>query len=212
VPQKDQDNTTKTRAVADHEVCGVAMYTVSQFPQDQEDIYVYSGPNTMQAFFKRLIREHQRIKAILSRAEVMAKLTDAEQKSVDDTVVCPVCKKDFKDDNIKVKHHCHVTGKFIKAVCNGCNLQLKPRFVKRRWVPKTSRYNAAEDCDEDDYEEHQHQGSDESYGGLPPTTEANANFHYDPLIPVIFHSLKSTISVCIRIVMLLPLLIRIYFI
>jgi len=39
------------------------------------------------------------------------------------------CHKEFTSDNYKVRHHCHVTGKFIDACCNKCNLQLKLKGV-----------------------------------------------------------------------------------
>ena len=40
---------------------------------------------------------------------------------------CFICKKSFGDDekNIKVRDHCHFTGKYRGAVHNACNLQYK---------------------------------------------------------------------------------------
>ena len=49
-----------------------------------------------------------------------------ERMLYDDAKVCSTCKREFTDMNRKVRHHCHVTGRFLSATCNNCNLQLKP--------------------------------------------------------------------------------------
>ena len=44
--------------------------------------------------------------------------------------VCNHCMKPFTSSNSKVRHHCHLSGLYISATCNSCNLQLK--LVKSR--------------------------------------------------------------------------------
>ena len=51
--------------------------------------------------------------------------------------VCGNCGKGFTHQNYKVRHHCHISGDFLFAVCNACNLQLKPtkcKGTKRRYT------------------------------------------------------------------------------
>ena len=43
---------------------------------------------------------------------------------------CECCGEKFSKMNCKVHHHCHITGNYLAAVCNNCNLQLKPRKRK----------------------------------------------------------------------------------
>ena len=57
----------------------------------------------------------------------MLPLTRQEQAEFDASVVCPKCLQAYTDENKKVRHHDHKTGNFISAVCNTCNLVLKPR-------------------------------------------------------------------------------------
>ena len=57
----------------------------------------------------------------------MHPLTTAEQTSHDAAVACHNCKREFTSDNVKTRHHCHVTGNYLFAACNECNLALKPR-------------------------------------------------------------------------------------
>jgi hypothetical protein len=70
----------------------------------------------------------------------MPKLTTAEKKIFKNTAACPICGDVFSDDNPAVRHHDHVSDKFLHAACNGCNLQLKPRNLLRPHVPKIIQY------------------------------------------------------------------------
>lgn len=108
---------------------------MSEFPQYQSDIFYHSGPDTMKAFFEHLLREQQRITAILQLDTSMYNLTEDEQNLYDAATICPICDEAFTATNPKVHHHCHVTGWFLQPVCNGCNLQLKPKFVTRKLPP-----------------------------------------------------------------------------
>jgi hypothetical protein len=54
-------------------------------------------------------------------------LTREEQERFDQTRACVACNKPFSDLDPKIMHHNHRTGKFIAALCNGCNLQIKNR-------------------------------------------------------------------------------------
>ena len=42
---------------------------------------------------------------------------------------CPRCDQPFSNENDKVRHHNHRTGKFIDALCNACNLQIKDKVL-----------------------------------------------------------------------------------
>jgi CRISPR/Cas system-associated protein Cas10 (large subunit of type III CRISPR-Cas system) len=49
-------------------------------------------------------------------------LTKEEQEKYDAAEVCEKCKKPFDArDCPKVRHHCHVTGKYVGAWCRRCN-------------------------------------------------------------------------------------------
>ena len=41
------------------------------------------------------------------------------------TTICEVCKRGFTAEDYKVKHHDHITGKFVAGIHNSCNLQLR---------------------------------------------------------------------------------------
>jgi len=86
----------------------------------------------MRHFYDHVMREHAVINDILSLQKPKAKLSDDEQKRYDTASVCRTCKQKFTDANIKVRHHNHLSGKFIGATCNRCNLKLKPAKAYRK--------------------------------------------------------------------------------
>ncbi|KAJ8983456.1 hypothetical protein NQ317_013331 [Molorchus minor] len=60
----------------------------------------------------------------------MKKLTLDETKNYNETNICYICKKPFKDLKQKVKDHCHITGNFRGAAHSICNLNYKlPSFI-----------------------------------------------------------------------------------
>jgi hypothetical protein len=59
----------------------------------------------------------------------MIPLTDEEQNRYDQSQTCVRCKETFSNENPKVRLHNHRTGKFVDALCNRCNLQVKDRAM-----------------------------------------------------------------------------------
>ena len=57
----------------------------------------------------------------------MDPFTEKEKTAHDNAKKCFICEKSFADDknNIKVRDHCHSTGKYRGAAHNSCNLQYK---------------------------------------------------------------------------------------
>ena len=80
----------------------------------------------MDEFFAYMQSEERRIRSILSVNKPMKNLTH-EQMKHDAATVCVSCNREFTIDRRKIRHHCHVTGKYIAPVCQVCNLQLKYR-------------------------------------------------------------------------------------
>ena len=106
---------------------GFCCYTAATNTEFQCEPVLYSGKDCIEVFFDHLMTEERRIACILGRNFEVLPLTRDEQSRYDATIICSNCTTAFTDGNHKVRHHNHRTGKFIDAVCNSCNLQLKPR-------------------------------------------------------------------------------------
>jgi hypothetical protein len=116
-----------------HEPSGFCALRVSSINyMNNEEAYVYSGPNVMQNFYEHIIKERDVINAILERNMPIDHLSCEQQQAYDNAIACKSCNKQFVENNHKVRHHNHVTGKFLGATCNNCNLQLKFRKGGRR--------------------------------------------------------------------------------
>src|SRR5688572_23326933 len=91
----------------------------------------------MHHFYDHVMKEHYAINEILSVQKPMVKLTADEQERYDAASVCGTCKQKFTDVNVKVRHHNHLSGKFIGATCNNCNLKLKPaKAFRKKFIKK----------------------------------------------------------------------------
>ena len=110
--QPDQNDTEE------HIPSGFALYTASEHPQYQSDIVVYSGENVMDTFFDMILQEQDRITSIIAQSKPMDPLTVEQWREYSTLTVCPVCETEFTAENYKVRHHNHMTGKFIGGKTN----------------------------------------------------------------------------------------------
>jgi hypothetical protein len=108
---------------------GCCAYTVSTDPEFVTGPSTYSGRDCMTVFYDHLAKEQHRIVAILEDYHKMLPFTREEQERFDQTQACPACNKSFSNEDPKVKHHNHHTGKFVGALCNGCNLQITETII-----------------------------------------------------------------------------------
>jgi hypothetical protein len=149
----------------EHIPSGFSILRVPVYPEFRAKAFTYSGENVMEKFYDHLVATDAEIDEILSENETIAMSTD-EIRIFDRTDVCFFCKKPFDK---KCRHHDHVTGTFIAACCNKCNLMLKPRkFQGRGWNKKSKPGVDSEEEEEED-------------------EQPNPNF----FIPVIFHNSKN---------------------
>jgi len=96
----------------------------------------------------------------------MTPLTATELTDYDETTGCGECGGAFTKSNHKVRNHDHVTGQYLFAACNECNLTLKMANRKRKVVTEGKVQNKKAKIDGDKY---------------------TKNF----FLPIVFHNLKS---------------------
>lgn len=179
-PSQHEDSKSKSTYVVDvHEPSGFCCFTVSKYPKYQTEPFLYSGPDVMDHFFDHLIREERRISKILNRNIHILPLTKDEESNYDNAVVCYRCNKHFTSDNKKCKHHDHVTGQFIAALCNNCNMSCKPR--------KRGRFDDRE-LDSDDEHGLINELIDANFlpEGYSPENESQKWY-----LPIVFHNLRN---------------------
>jgi len=158
---RDDDEDKNTRSIEEHQVSGFCCYRVTDLPQHQTEPVVYSGPDVMTHFYRHIMSESEKISEILREQKPMTPLSPQELAQYRKATVCGNCNEAFTHRNYKVRHHCHVTGDFLFAACNNCNLQLKPKKCKA-----TKRHPTTED------------------------EQVEAHFNDNYFLPIVFHNLK----------------------
>jgi len=117
-----------------HIPSGFCVVTTSRFEDHDCMLHCYTGDNVMDEFFIYMQSEKQRIRSILSVNQPLKPLTYEEHTKHEAATVCVLCNREFTIDRRKIKHHCHVTGKHIAAVCQVCKLQLNFRKSNEHFV------------------------------------------------------------------------------
>ena len=102
----------------------------------REGIYkkpvVYTGENVAEEFCKRLEIETHEIYNKYFKNIVPMRMTRDDLNKYEETDVCHICEETIIDggEDIKVKDHNHLTGKFVGAAHQSCNLNFKePSFI-----------------------------------------------------------------------------------
>ena len=88
----------------------------------------YTGPNAAQKFVEMLEED---IKIIANIPEVDMIFGKEEAERFKKETKCWICEEEFNDDkDVKVRDHCHFTGRYRGAAHNSCNLNYrKPNFT-----------------------------------------------------------------------------------
>ena len=125
-----EDEGKKTCILDTHQISGFCSHRVTDSERHQTPPTVYSGSDVISHFYEHVMSESRQISEILSVQVPLAKMSPDEEKRHRAATVCENCRCEFTHDNYRVRHHCHVSGKYLFPACNSCNLALKPKRCK----------------------------------------------------------------------------------
>ena len=125
----DKSSTTQLNK---HEMCGYSLVTHCSFNEKNNVITYYRGKDCLKKFCQDLKKQAKSI--VDFEINEMIKLTQEEQYKHDSRTCSFICQKPFfkdaKNNYIKVRDHCHYTGKYRGAACKICNLMYNtPRQI-----------------------------------------------------------------------------------
>ena len=87
----------------------------------------YTGEDAAQKFVKMLEEDIKIITNIPKKKMIFGK---EEKEQFDKQTKCWMCNEEFNDKDVKVRDHCHFTGRYLGATHNSCNLRYrKPKFT-----------------------------------------------------------------------------------
>lgn len=94
-------------------------------------LFNHSEPEqVIESFVNELERLALKSYKLLQNNKTTIIMTEEQKQQHKQCIKCSKCDCSFSNDNIKVKHHDHINGKFISTLCSKCNLELKyERFL-----------------------------------------------------------------------------------
>jgi len=92
---------------------------------------VYKGTDADDVFVQNILKLEDTLTTIIKERQELnrlnIKMTPDNYREYHKCKSCWICKKQFTEDNVKVRHHNHITGEYHSPLCKNCNLQIKER-------------------------------------------------------------------------------------
>ena len=132
--EKEKEKRSYTEAYQTHEDCGYGYKVVCCYDDKyNKPIQTYRGKNAVYKFMEKMLKEVEYCKAVIKKMfnELLVMTEDDEMrfKLMDK---CHICGEKYTDQDVHVRDHCHITGKFRGSAHQECNLKLriKPESLK----------------------------------------------------------------------------------
>jgi len=138
----ERRRTANTTITQHYKVHSVGYYTRCFFDDAASAYRSYRGERCIAWFVHELHELAQRAKIILDTAVPMVDLTPEECERFASATHCHVCDRSFEAGDIRVRDHCHLTGRFRGPAHSNCNLNYKDSHVKPVFFHNLSGYDA----------------------------------------------------------------------
>ena len=145
ITEKVSQKKSQTEQYQKHTACGYGYKVVCCYDDKfSKPIKIYRGKMTIQKFMKDMLVEVEYCQEVVKNHFTKPlKMTEKDEESFQNMKECHICKKPFSMDedrvrnvggknikkvqikNVKVRDHCHVTGKYRGAAHTICNLNFK---------------------------------------------------------------------------------------
>ena len=132
--KKDKDTRSYTEAYQTHEDCGYGYKVVCCYDDKySKQTRIYRGENAVYKFMEKMLEEVEYCKTVIkkhfNKPLVMTEVDEQHLKTMDG---CHICGEKYTDKDVRVRDHCHITGKFRGSAHQECNLKLriKPENLK----------------------------------------------------------------------------------
>lgn len=109
-----------------HDPCGFCYQIVSIDPNYQPEPVVYRGPNAHEKLVEKLLEEQKQLMVRIKNVVPVKPLTREQRTEYNEADTCHICEGPIQE---KALDHCHITGEYRGAACNGCNLNYQNKPV-----------------------------------------------------------------------------------
>ena len=121
-----------TEAYQKHTDCGYGYKVVCCYDDTYtKPIQIYRGENAVHKFMENMLEEVDWCKSIIKKHfNKPLEMTEENEKDFQKATKCYICDQQYTDKDIRVRDHCHITGKFRGSAHQDCNLKLKIKHAK----------------------------------------------------------------------------------
>ena len=123
-----------TEAYQKHTDCGYGYKVVCCYDdQYTKQVQIYRGENAVYKFMENMLEEVNWCKSKMkTHFNKPLKMTKENETDFQKATKCYICDIKYTDKDIRVRDHCHITGKFRGSAHQDCNLklQMKPDNIK----------------------------------------------------------------------------------
>ena len=132
--KKDNDTRSYMKAYQTHEDCGYGYKVVCCY-DDKYSKYtrIYRGENAVYKFMEKMLEEVEYCKAVIKKHfNKPLVMTEVDKQCFKTMDRCHICGEKYTDKDVRVRDHCHITGKFRGSAHQEWNLilRIKPEDIK----------------------------------------------------------------------------------
>ena len=131
---KQNNDSSYTEAYQKHTDCGYGYKVVCCYDDKYtKPIQIYRGENAVYKFMEKMLGEVTYCKDIMKKEfNKPLMMNDNDEISFKLEQKCHICEESYKDKDVRVRDHCHITGKYRGSAHQECNLKLRlnPEEIK----------------------------------------------------------------------------------
>ena len=124
------DKKSYTEKYQKHTACSFGYKVVCHYDEEYSgDVVIYRGEDCIEKFMKCMFEEVKNCQTIIrDNFNKPLKMTEEDEKAFEEATHCHICEKKYKVDDVDdvpVRDHCHITGKYRGSAHQTCNLKLQ---------------------------------------------------------------------------------------
>ena len=131
---QQNNESSYTEAYQKHRDCGYGYKVVCCYDDKHtKSIQIYRGEKAVYKFMENMLEEVKYCKKVMKTFfNKPLKMTKEDEKEFEKAKECHICDKKYTEKDIRVRDHCHITGKYRGSAHQDCNLKLRinPEEIK----------------------------------------------------------------------------------
>ena len=121
------DDKSYTEAYQRHTDCGYGYKVVCCYDDKYtKPVQIYRGEKAVYKFMEAMLDEVKYCKKIMKKYfNKPLRMTEDDEKEFQKANECHICNKKYNENDVRVRDHCHITGKYRGSAHQDCNLNFR---------------------------------------------------------------------------------------